>query len=336
MSYAVIGNFNSDSAVGRAVFGEIADGRVKNAAYLVPWKSNPKTAPGRLALRAIKYCKWHHILPKIVGWYGSVGWRRVKKALDGRNDVVIYCPSTHPFTHIPEGALDVMRRKLKGCKFVYCFVDGVERTAMINHVPVKRITDFVRQFDAVITYDREDAAAFGYAYVDIPIWRSEAPAPDVDSDIYFCGRDKQRADLLYSVYNRLRAAGLKCRYHVVGSLDSDYARQDITFTDWVPYPDVVAELRASGCVLEMIAAQNRGATLRYKEAVMYNKKLLTNNPDLEELPYYDPRYMHFFQTAEDIDIEWLRRGDAVDYAYRGEFSAEQFLKNVSEVLNRKE
>ena len=69
---------------------------------------------------------------------------------------------------------------------------------------------------------------------------------------------------------------------------------------------------------------------------MYNKKLLTNNPDLEELPYYDPRYMHFFQTAEDIDIEWLRRGDAVDYAYRGEFSAEQFLKNVSEVLNRKE
>ena len=63
---------------------------------------------------------------------------------------------------------------------------------------------------------------------------------------------------------------------------------------------------------------------------------MTTNPDLDELPYYDPRYMRFFQTAELLDLDWLRRGDAVDYGYRGEFSAEQFLKNVSKVLNRKE
>lgn len=335
MSYAVIGNFSADSAVCRAVFGEIAEGRVQNAAYFVPWQYKPKSAPGRLLLRVIKYCKWHHVLPGIFDRYGSVSWRRVRKALDGRDDVVIFSPSTHPFTHIPAGSVDVMRRKLKGCRFVYCFVDGVERTATINNVPVSVITDFVKQFDAVITYDREDAAAFGYDYVDIPIWRSVDPAPEVESDIYFCGRDKQRADLLWRVYNRLSAAGLKCRYHLVGSLDSDYTRRDVTFTEWTPYRDVVAELRASGCVLEMIAAQNRGATLRYKEAVIYNKKLLTNNPDLEKLAYYDPRYMRYFETAEDIDIDWLRAGADVDYGYRGEFSAEQFLKNVSEVLKNR-
>ncbi len=335
MSYAVIGNYNADSAVCRAVFGEIADGRVQNAQYFVPWQYKPRSAPGRLLLRIIKYCKWHHVLPGIFDKYGSVSWRRVKSALDGRDDVVIFCPSTHPFIHIPKGSVDVMRKKLRGCKFAYCFVDGVERTATINNVPVDTITDFVKQFDAVITYDREDAAAFGYTYVDIPIWHSEQPAPDAVSDIYFCGRDKQSADRLWSVYNRLSAAGLACRYHVVGSLDSDYARKDITFTDWAPYRDIVAELRTSRCVLEMIAAQNRGATLRYKEAVIYNKKLLTNNPDLEKLEYYDPRYMRYFETAEDIDIEWLRRREDVDYGYRGEFSAEQFLKNVSGALNNR-
>ena len=328
MSYAIIGNPDPDSAVGRAVFGEIADGRIPNATYLVPWKYKPQSAPGRLLLRIIKYCKWHHVLPQIFGWYGSVGWRRIRRVLDGQNDTVIYAPGTQIFAHVPENAVDVLRRRLKGCRFVYCFVDGVERTAAINQVPVDRITDFVRQFDAVITYDHEDALAFGYAYVDIPVWKSDAPAPCVDSDLYFCGRDKQRADLLYSVYNRLTAAGLKCRYHVVGSLDSDYARQDIMFTDWAPYPDVVAELRASGCILEMIAPQNRGATLRYKEAVLYNKKLLTNNPDLEKLPYYDPRYMRYFQTVEDIDIEWLRRSEPIDYGYQGEFSASHFLRAV--------
>ena len=61
-------------------------------------------------------------------------------------------------------------------------------------------------------------------------------------------------------------------------------------------------------------------SLRYFEAIVYNKKLLTNNPEVVELPYYDERYMRVFESIEDIDVDWVKAIEKIDYKYKGEFS----------------
>ena len=67
--------------------------------------------------------------------------------------------------------------------------------------------------------------------------------------------------------------------------------------------------------------------------MLYNKKLLSNNPSIVNLPYYDPRWMRTFRTAEDIDLDWVRAVEPVDYGYRGDFSVENFFRRVEELTS---
>lgn len=61
-------------------------------------------------------------------------------------------------------------------------------------------------------------------------------------------------------------------------------------------------------------------TVRYYEAVYYNKKLLTNNPSVRDLSFYDPRYMRYFETVDDIDFSGVKEKVPINYHYAGEFS----------------
>ena len=58
---------------------------------------------------------------------------------------------------------------------------------------------------------------------------------------------------------------------------------------------------------------------------MYNKKLLTNNYSICNLPFYNSKYMKSFQTFEDIDLEWVRRKEIINYGYTNEFSPVKIL-----------
>ena len=94
---------------------------------------------------------------------------------------------------------------------------------------------------------------------------------------------------------------------------------------------MVQDLLQTNCVLEILAVLNPSATLRYKEAVIYNKKLLTTNPEITQLPYYDSRWMRYFEKAEDIDLDWLRTEEHVDYHYQGDFSTRHFLDTIEKM-----
>lgn len=68
------------------------------------------------------------------------------------------------------------------------------------------------------------------------------------------------------------------------------------------------------------------------EAVCYNKKLLTNNSQTTEYPYYNSEYMKCFKKVEDIDIEWLTDLKPVNYNYKGDFSPIKlidYLRSIS-------
>ena len=68
------------------------------------------------------------------------------------------------------------------------------------------------------------------------------------------------------------------------------------------------------------------------EAVIYNKRLITKNEEIKELPYYDSRYMQYFEKIEDIDWEWLRTDEKVDYHYKGDFSVQAWKQNLLQLL----
>ena len=100
----------------------------------------------------------------------------------------------------------------------------------------------------------------------------------------------------------------------------------------LPYENVVSNILSANCILEMVAKGQNVQTARYYEAVCYNKKLLTNNPNIKELSFYNPKYMQHFESVEDIDFEWVKRRELIDYHYNNEFSPNHILGKLEELF----
>lgn len=69
--------------------------------------------------------------------------------------------------------------------------------------------------------------------------------------------------------------------------------------------------------------------LRLKEAVCYNKCLLTNNRTVTSSPYYRPEYMQVFEQIDDISMSSFARH--ADYHYQGEFSPRKLMERIVEM-----
>ncbi len=73
-----------------------------------------------------------------------------------------------------------------------------------------------------------------------------------------------------------------------------------------------------------------GATLRTFEAVVYNKRLLTNNPFVNEFPYFRADYMKYFNDIGDIrkiHTSFFKE-DLTDYCYNDEFSPRNLFDEI--------
>lgn len=321
-NFIILGPFGRNTATQNAVFGDIYQGNVPNAHYMSP-------APGNAFTKALFSCRIGRRLPKFLLKHWSVKYREIAPLLSPDTDnYILFVPSTHPFERIPPRLIKMLRKHQPNTRLIYYFIDGVERTAQVSRVSLEKLLDFMKQFDGVYTYDRNDSERFGYPFIEIPLWISkETAAASTDCDLYFCGRDKGRSELLMDIYDRASTAGVRCHYRIT-NLKPENAREGIVSAAWTPYSETVREARSANCILELLAENNHGATLRYKEAVIYNKKLLTNNPEVQHLPYYDARWMRYLEKAEDVDLEWLRKTEDISYGYRNDFSAEYFLNEV--------
>ena len=326
-NFIVIGPRGNISATCHAVFGEIYKRLLPNAHYI---SSRIPTGIEGFFYRLFLRRKLRPFLPKRLIFHWEVKYRDVAPFISKDDEnYIIFCPATRATDRITPMLLQDLRKHNPECKLIFYFIDGFERVAGMSRITTDELHAFLKNFDAAYTYDRLDSEKYNLPFLEIPIWISHTPpSSQLNKELYFCGRDKGRVDLLLKIYDRLHAVGLRCDYRIEKSGEVSYQREGIRFTDWATYDQIADEVLDTNCILEILANNNHGATLRYKEAVIYNKKLLTTNPEITQLPYYDPRWMRYFETAEDIDLEWLRAVEPVDYHYKGDFSAQAFLNSV--------
>ena len=73
-------------------------------------------------------------------------------------------------------------------------------------------------------------------------------------------------------------------------------------------------------------------TARYPEAIALNKKILTNNRNVLSERFYDERYIHYFDRIEDVDLDWLKKREEINYQYNGEYSPRELINAVKRRL----
>ena len=100
------------------------------------------------------------------------------------------------------------------------------------------------------------------------------------------------------------------------------------YSDYISYEENIKNILYSKVILEVIQENQSGNTLRYQEAILYNRKLLTNNENIINMPFYNSKYMRVFTDITELDINWIKNNEIITYNYNNEFSASKLVDDI--------
>ncbi|MBR2595423.1 MAG: hypothetical protein IKE06_03780 [Solobacterium sp.] len=226
---------------------------------------------------------------------------------------------------INEDVLNKIRRHYPQGRFVLVVLDAMHANA--RNLMVGRPLILNWPWDLVLSFNQEDCDEYGFKnlelkYFSLPEVLKAGSIPEAARDlVYLGGAQKQdtRVPKIQSIYSYLNRQGVDCDFVITNWPDQN---DGIEYrSDYIPYDDMICREAAGNCILEVLKENQHFNSARYFEAVVMNRKLLSNNPNLTSLPYYDDRFMRYFSRPEEIDVNWLKDRTPVEYHYRGDFSS---------------
>lgn len=221
----------------------------------------------------------------------------------------------------------------QGCKVVLYFLDS-----MVNREYTAEALEYTKKmnFDAVYTYDKNDAIKFGFKhFYTMYSSLSAGSSLEVKYDLSFVGSNNGRYELVKFIMEKF--SQYKTYTSMFQLTDLELKNAHFQNSASLDYKEVVQIALNSKCILDVVSFEKQaGLSLRPYEAVVYNKKLITNNPAILDFPYYDSHYMLYFKDPSTIDESFIEDDSIVDYKYDGRFSPIHFLEMIIEDLSLKD
>lgn len=232
---------------------------------------------------------------------------------------------------IHNGLILYLKKNYENCKVVIFYQDIVARSIMPD------IEENKKRFDLVLSFDQSDSRKYNVLYYPLVYSKIDIPAPQNHfcSDIYFVGKAKDRLNKILAAYEVFRNAGLKCDFHIIGAKPEERRYKDeISYEEQMPYIENIKRLQATKCMLEVMQGGGHGFTLRYCEAIMYGKRIITDNPEIDKAPFYDKRFIQKFVSAENIDPAFaIDESCIVDYQYKEKLSPVRLLEFIDDKIS---
>jgi predicted MPP superfamily phosphohydrolase len=196
-----------------------------------------------------------------------------------------------------------------------------------------RLEKLKEKFDYIITDDHDDAKRYGLYYISVPYSKLDKKKQEINCDLYYTGWDKNRSVIAKRIAGYLTENGVKTNINLVRKDNRISKAENINYTGWKAYSDVIQEVQNANCLLELVEENQTATTLRYLEALCYNKKLLSNNVNIVNYKGYNPKYMKIFDKIEDIDVDFVTKREDVNYEYSGYFSPVKYLETVERIIS---
>lgn len=134
------------------------------------------------------------------------------------------------------------------------------------------------------TFAEEDAHEFGFKYGGTfynPLLREHIEKKGKKkvqkNNLLFVGTDKGRKAFLMKLKQKLCTQGIKCDFRIVDNFKSLYNKE---FSREVPYTKLCTLVRNSETLLDVVQANQFGLTIRFMEALLFEKKIVTTNPSI--------------------------------------------------------
>lgn len=188
------------------------------------------------------------------------------------------------------------------------------------------------------SYDEEEVKKYHFDFY-YPEIESKIDFPGISleptCDVFFAGAAKQRLSQLLEAYDYLSSHGIRCHFIIMDAKASEADQRDgIEYThELIPYRQMLLYSIRCKCMLEINQDNAVGMTSRFLEAVMYNKKLITNSQSVKESPFYNPKNIVVFEKITDVDPSFILDEAPVDYGYDNEFSPIGLMEHIDQVIS---
>ena len=268
----------------------------------------------------------------------SILWLPMKRIWDCTNTLRLsdLAPSKRNYIIFQTGIkfsahyIERLKRERNACIVLY-MPDNIRTMKIAQNK--KDFLRFCRHYhvDQVYSFDKKDCEEFGAEFFDfysmLPAKVTQKKLEDGKPKILYVGgcRSKERLNTLHALYDKLKEQA-HCTFYLNGVNSVDANRDGIIYNHPLSYAEVVELVQQHDVIVEIMNGNQAGNTLRLKEAVCYNKCLLTNNPFVKDSPYYHPDFMQIFKKVDDIDLSRFTMN--VDYKYNGEFSPCKLMERI--------
>ena len=233
--------------------------------------------------------------------------------------------------YYPDSYFLYLKKTYPNCKIVL-----LHRDLLSRFVPPLTGKPFI---DLEMTYDKNEASIHKMVHFNefeskITILRSECYP---ESDVYFAGHIKDRLEKVLAAYHSFTEAGLKCKFYLVGVEESKRVElPGIEYgNSFIPYSEMLFHSVNSRCILEINQDLADGYTSRFLEAVMFNKKLITNNESVRNSEFFRPDYIQIVNDFSKINTDFVNNNVKVDYKYNNQFSPLHLISKIDSILSAK-
>lgn len=222
-----------------------------------------------------------------------------------------------------------IRHKYPSCKIILHCKDTI-KLAITNNTRLN-INIMRNEFDGVIVYNELDAKKYGFNYhfVGYSEINDELTVTCNKCDVAFIGAAKNRLDDIRYVFDLFTKSGLNCYFYVTGVPKKDRLNDGIIYADRnMNFVEYISHEKAASCLFEILQKNSSGRTYRLMEAIIYNKRLITNCPEILDMEYYSSENVLFYDDVKQINPLFVKKDDSINYHYKGDFSPKRLLEYI--------
>lgn len=230
-----------------------------------------------------------------------------------------------------------IKMKNKKSKIVMYFGDTVESKKKV--IKALDIDNLKNEVDLVLSYNEADVNKYKLIY--LPMCYSKVNnnidriSNEKQFDIIFIGASRNRFNDIVTIYEKIKKSNLKYFFYVVNSHKEKFVTKDPNFiltNSPMSYREYLGYVFNAKWLIEILDSGTKGTTLRFWDAVMYNKGLITNNKEIKKSPFFNSNSIIVESNFDELDINMINITQNIDYKYSGENSPVKFLEAIKDML----
>lgn len=231
-----------------------------------------------------------------------------------------------------EKFLQYLKSRCRNLKMAYIITNEVQYCIATRNNFYNKLKKY---YNIVYGFHIPDKEKYGIDIIPLVYSRNEILHGQVEKQVFFAGESKSRLPRILSIYRKVKSFGFSGKIialHVDENTIKTIPENDkeIFFNRPVSYDEILKNTQESAVIIEVPQEGLQAITIKTCEAVYYNKLLITTNPLITQMPFYDPRYMLYIESEDEITEEFLQRWDHVEYKKNtiDYFSVETFLSKL--------